>query len=357
MHPVAITACSLLTPFDTPASPDATWTALRAGKRLAARTAVDDQLLRGPTTLDRSIRMALAVAEKVLTQAEIENPPFALFCGTSKGPVLTLLAALERRRHGEPLLPEQARHVQLGVGAMGACLAEHLGLDGPVHTSVAACASGMFALHRAAGALRRGECRRALVVAADASLHPLFEASFARLGVLAPREADGSRRCDPFGEAGRGFFLSEAAAALMLEPAETAHQPPALLDATWIGADGTGLIAVDPGTATLRAGLSRLAAEDIAFVHAHATGTAHDRFELAAIQTALPALAREQIFSHKGALGHTLGAAGLVSVALSVLAHRHGVTPTGFAVRAGARSLTLAQGLGGHIGRARLRGK
>ena len=33
------------------------------------------------------------------------------------------------------------------------------------------------------------------------------------------------------------------------------------------------------------------------------------------------------LYSHKGALGHSLGAAGLVAVVLNALAHRHGIVP------------------------------
>ena len=62
---LAITALSLLTPFDTPEHPDGTWRALRAGEHLTTRTAMDDRLLAGPATLDRSIRVALASAQFV----------------------------------------------------------------------------------------------------------------------------------------------------------------------------------------------------------------------------------------------------------------------------------------------------
>ena len=64
-------------------------------------------------------------------------------------------------------------------------------------------------------------------------------------------------------------------------------------------------------------------------VHAHGTGTpANDEAELAAIESVLeegdkpPAL-----YSHKGALGHSLGAAGLVSVALNCMMHAKRTIP------------------------------
>ncbi len=223
--------------------------------------------------------------------------------------------------------------------------------------------------------------RRALVVAADASLHPLFNASFQRLGVLAPLAPDGTPRCEPFSPAGEGFFLIEAAAAILLEKSEVRSQksdlkseisnrnpplsdfrlqtsdfpPLAWLDDSWIAADATALLAIDPATVSLRAALRRMRPlhAPLAFIHAHATGTAHDAYELAALHDTFGK--NVPIFSHKKNLGHSLGAAGLLSVALSALSHHHGQTPNGHPLHPGDASLTIAQGFGGHIGIIALR--
>jgi 3-oxoacyl-(acyl-carrier-protein) synthase len=346
---LAITRCALLTPLDAP--PRSTWEALRAGQRVGQSVSVHDALLDPDPSLDRSIRLGLAVARRVLP----EQRPLALFCGTSKGPALTMLQMLDALNHGQMPTEAQARHVALGIGAMGAILMERLSLSGG-HTSVAACSSGLHALHRAANALARDECERALVVAADASLHPLFEASFARLGVLAPADARGIRRCAPFSEEGLGFFQTEAAAAILLEKIPSSAPPLAWLDLTWVGGDGTGLIAIDERAAALTHGLKFCSAERPrpAFIHAHATGTAHDAFELRALRAAFGE--HTPVFSHKAWLGHSLGAAGLVGVALSALSHHHAALPSGEAIPARASSLTIAQGFGGHIGLVRLRG-
>lgn len=343
--PIAISRLALLTPF----GPDpATWKALCGDRRLDDHTPIAEELLDPDPALDRSIRLALAAARRVAPP-----PESALFCGTSKGPVTTLLGALDTLAAGGTLSESQARHVALGVGAMGPLLAGRLGLCGPTHTSVAACSSGLHALHRAARAVAQGECGRALVVAADASLHPLFTGSFTRLGVLAPADSAGKRRCEPFGASGEGFFLAEAAAALLIE-SSPAEAPLAWIEHTAIAADATDLIAIDPQTQSLRAALRRAAGEGpLGFVHAHATGTGHDAHERAAI--AAIAAADVPVFSHKRWLGHSLGAAGLVSVALSALAHHHRRTPAGDVLSAQARSLTIAQGFGGHIAIVALR--
>ena len=344
--PVAITACSLLTPLDRPGGPT-TWEALCAGERVGSRTAVAEELLDADREMDRSIRLALAAVNRL----DVDVREMHLFCGTSKGPVTTFLAAANIRS-GRPMNESQANHIALGVGAMGAMLRDRLNIRGPAHTSVAACSSGLHALHRAVMAVQRGECQQALVAAADASLHPLFEGSFARLGVLSPIDADGVRRCEPFSEKGAGFFLIEAAAAMVVTNAEcgmrNAEGVVADIERTWIGGDSTGIVAIDEQTRTLRAGLRAFThSGKPAFVHAHATGTGHDAYERAAIRTLFP---DAPVFSHKKWLGHSLGAAGLVSVALSAMSHRAGRTPCGAPVKAESRSLTIAQGFGGHIG-------
>ena len=357
--PLAITACELLTPLDVPrAGPyrAGTWEAMRAGGRVERRAAVDDGLLEGEPWLDRSLRLALSVARRALAGASTNG--LMLFCGTSKGPIGVMLESCARLRRGAALSSGQALQIALGTGAMGSLLGERLGLPAGT-TSVAACASGLHALHAAALALGRGACERALVVAADASLHPLFEASFARLGVLAPADARGIRRCAPFAPEGRGFFLSEAGAAVVLEHAQgqtpNAKRAVAFLEPTWIGGDGTALVALDERAETLRRGLAAcLPAPPPAFVHAHATGTTHDAYELAAIRDVCGGL--PEVFSHKGWLGHSLGAAGLVSVVLSAQCHARGQTLTGAPVPPGSASLTIAQGFGGHVAVVRLRG-
>jgi 3-oxoacyl-[acyl-carrier-protein] synthase II len=223
-------------------------------------------------------------------------------------------------------------------------------LDGPSLTLSAACASGLHALIRGAMMILSGEADRVLVVAAEASVSPLFLGSFQRMGVL-PAEGIG---CRPFDQDRDGFLMSEAAAAVCLECAElergeparpragagvSADRPgdgPAPLGYTRVerfalGGDAIHMTAGDPDGSTLRRLLKDLvAARPVDLIHAHGTGTVfNDPIELAAIESEC---VREDspapvVYSHKGALGHSLGASGLVSTALSCLMHRRGVVP------------------------------
>jgi 3-oxoacyl-[acyl-carrier-protein] synthase II len=197
-------------------------------------------------------------------------------------------------------------------------------LDGAALTVSAACASGLHALIRGAMMIHGGEADRVLVVAAEASVHPLFLASFNRLGVLPPEGLG----CRPFDEDRAGFLMSEAAAAVCLESVES-HRPPgtyARIDRFALGGDATHMTGGDPAGATLRNLLARVVdARPVDLIHAHGTGTTfNDPLELAAFDEVVASASDERspcVYSHKGALGHSLGAAGLVSVALNCMMH------------------------------------
>lgn len=234
--------------------------------------------------------------------------------------------------------------------------------------------------------IRSREAKRVVVVAADSSLHPLFLSSYRRLGVLA---AEGMG-CRPFDASRTGFIVSEAAAVMLygLEADEGeslsrhgerrrvfdgredgAGQRPVVIEGFGLGADATHLTNVAPDGRSLAYVIGRaLAGRGIDLVHAYGTGTiAHDPVELGAIEASVPeGDPRASLYSHKGALGHSLGASGLVSVVLNCLAHRDSVVPPNVQSRepvatkrveiaaerrsrAVRRSLAIAAGFGGTV--------
>ncbi len=326
-----------------------------------------------PGTLDHSISLGLAALLDANTNAGWSPQVFAdedtsLFIATSKGPAISWLAALsqihqpdspeKKRENQDGNLPDSdlAWHVMMGAGALGAAARVVFNFSGPVHTTVAACAGSLIALHRAVESLRRGTCRTAIVLAADSSGHPFFESCYQHLGVLAPMHPDGHRRCHPFSPQSGGFVVSQAAAAfcLSLEPPMKSTLPHISIQSTWIGAEGHHLVAADPLGIRLGEGLRAMnSAGDgpVNFVHAHAAGTRHDAVELRAIQGSCGNI---PVFSHKAWLGHALGAAGLVGLALSTACHQNQHTLTGEILPTASASITIAQGFGGHIGLCRL---
>jgi len=229
-------------------------------------------------------------------------------------------------------------------------IAEHIGntlrLGGPRLSVSAACASGLLALCRGVMMIRSGEARQVLVVAAEASVHPLFLGSFQRLGVLA-KPGEG---CRPFDRGRTGFYMSEAAAAVVLEAAGDGApgSDSIYVEGFACGGDATHLTGGDPDLKTLRHLLGRVVANrPLDLVHAHGTGTpANDEAELAAIESAVGRSAvRPSLYSHKGAMGHSLGAAGLLSVVINCHAHAGGVVPPNVQTRdpMGTSEVTIAR--------------
>ena len=368
---VFITGIGLATPLGPSAV--TTWAALcegRAVKRPARVPLEEGETPHSPRVNRIAHRVAVEAIENAQWTPE-QTRQAALIVGTSKGPVDEWLAAATHH-------PPARASVLLGLADTAFHLARQLQVTGPRLTLCAACASGLAALSRAALMIRTGQVERALVVACESSLHPLFLASFDRLGVLAP----GDYGCRPFDISRRGFVISEAAAAICLEAASSANRPGAndggrlwaIVERDMLAADATHLTSTDADGVVLRRALARLTDDfhpDL--IHAHGTGTiSNDPIELAAIEQAMTSGLPPHLYSHKGALGHSLGAAGLVAVAINCLSHRHGVIPpnvgtrtpialnkvaleTGLVRRPIDRSLAIAAGFGGAIAAVALR--
>ena len=364
-HP-AITGVGLVTPLGNTAAQ--TWGALLAGRFITDHTRLN--AFTGPTRVADLAKVAAAeaMAQANWTSQIRSAPDTALILATSKGPVEAWLAGSSGNPDpaGSGLAESglaQSSLAESGLADPTTQLARAFSIGpGPRLTLSAACASGLHALARAALALTSGEASRALVVAVEASAHPLFIASFQRLGVLAPK----NHGCRPFDRTRKGFIISEAAAALCLE--FSPDKKLVRLENYRIAADATHLTGSDPEAKSLGAILQQVVGgRPIDFFHAHSTATIiNDPIELAAIQqfagANLPIL-----YSHKAALGHTLGAAGLISVVLNFLSHKSGIVPQNVQSKTPLpmngltfshspvhrpihRSVALAAGFGGALG-------
>lgn len=350
-----ITGIGLATPLGT--TRDATWKSLCNGKSITDHSRVADLQCVSEARVNALARVVAreAVADAGWSEEEMRSVP--LIVGTSKGPM-------------DAWLEGSSLSSTLGLAESASVIAADLRMIGPRLTVSGACASGLLALIRAAMMIRAGEARRALVVAAESSLHPLFIGSFARLGVLAPKGFG----CRPFDKNRSGFVVSEAAAAVCLESETLARRSAGrciAIERFAMGADAAHLTGADPNAVSLRRVLRHLVVDcALDLVHAHGTGTiANDPLELNAIEAALqrnPTNARPGLYSHKAALGHSLGAAGLVAIVINALCHRRGAIPPnvhtrdpltcermliarGTQIRRVQRSLAVAAGFGGAI--------
>ena len=194
----------------------------------------------------------------------------------------------------------------------------------------AACASSTIAVARAAALIASGEAEAVLVYAADLVSEFVFS-GFSALQALS------SEPCRPFDQNRNGLTLGEAGIALLLMSEECASRYPVsplayvagwgvANDAHHVTAparDGCGLI-LACRQALKKAGIS---ADQVAAINAHGTGTIYnDAMELTAFNVvfgeALPPL-----HGVKGSLGHCLGAAGGVEIAIGCRALQEQLIP------------------------------
>jgi 3-oxoacyl-[acyl-carrier-protein] synthase II len=214
-----------------------------------------------------------------------------------------------------------------------AYLQKRLGLtDGGVNVS-AACASSTVALARAGGAIAAGRAEVALVVGFDVITEFVFS-GFSALRALSPAPAT------PFDRGRTGLTLGDGAAALLVMSGARARREGRRSlaqfsgwgianDATHVTAparDGSGLIAAT------RAALERAqcAPQEVGALFAHGTGTVYnDAMELTAFGEVFGGKEDNPppLLGVKGALGHTMGAAGAIEAALSLKMLEERVVP------------------------------
>ncbi|HZP43993.1 MAG TPA: beta-ketoacyl-[acyl-carrier-protein] synthase family protein [Candidatus Binatia bacterium] len=335
---VVVTGCGVLAPLGV--GVPVFWEALVAGRSavapiarfpahdLAPRNACEVQAALPPDP-DRAGAFALRAADEALADAGLAAP-----CRTRTGVVLgTTLGGMEiferwdaARAAGAAAPPDVDR---IPYFAPAVRLARTLGCRGPVATTQLACASGTHAVALAADWVRRGEADVVLAGGTD------LLCRFVVTGFNALRAT--AERARPFDRDRRGLVLGEGAAVVVVEAAAHAAARGARVRARLLGAGAAGdavhMTAPDrEGGGAARAIAAALAEAGVppaavGFVSAHGTGTVYnDAMEAAALARVFGAR-RVPVNSIKGAIGHTLGAAGAFEVVACVQTLATGVIP------------------------------
>lgn len=211
-----------------------------------------------------------------------------------------------------------------------------LGLKGNGICISASCASSTIAVARGAALIASGRAEAVLVCCADIVSEYAFS-GFSSLKALSPSP------CQPFDCDRLGLSLGEGAAALLLMSAARAEHEGRNRLGTICGwgvtNDANHITAPVRGGAGLAQAVGKALAsaqrspDDIAAVCAHGTGTVYnDRMELDAFQKVFDQC-RLPVFSVKGAIGHTLAAAGGIETAIGLKTLAANIAPptVGFA--------------------------
>ena len=205
------------------------------------------------------------------------------------------------------------------------------GLTGATFTISTACSSANHAIGQAFWLIRQGTLDVAIAGGSEAPL------CFGNMKAWEAMRVVSGDTCRPFSKDRSGMILGEGGAMFVLESLETAQKRGANIYAEIVGfgmsADAHHLtMPLAKGAAKAISGALRdgnLQPAEIGYINAHGTATqANDVMETAAIKLVFGAHAGKlAVSSTKSMHGHTLGAAGAIESAATVLAIYNSVLP------------------------------
>lgn len=205
--------------------------------------------------------------------------------------------------------------------AFSGMLSKKLGLTGNRSLNIsAACASSTVAIAQGAALISSGAIESAVIGSADVITEFVFS-GFSALQVLSPFP------CKPFDKHRAGLSLGEGASFLTLMSDSLAKrlglQEKGAVAGHGIANDATHITAPDRNGSGLIKAVTRamdtakIGKHAVAGISAHGTGTIHnDLMELTAFHSVFAGDC-PPIYSVKGCVGHTFGAAGGIEVALA----------------------------------------
>ena len=354
---VAVTGLGLVTPAGI--GVDASWQTILSGKSAASKdpnlegVPVDIsctvpgfdpvELLgrKAARRLDRFVQLALVATQEAIADSGLDPETWdaakvGVVVGCGMGGAATWEAQHTRMMEAGPNRVSAMLIPMLVPNMVAGQIAMEIGARGPNLVTATACASGTTAMGVARDLLRSGTCDVVITGGTEAGVTPLSIAGFAQMGALSGRVDDPAHASRPFDVDRDGFVAAEASGIVVLERAEHAAARGAHVRANLAGygasADAYHITAPDPEGRGAELAMSAaitdagLTPADIDHVNAHGTSTPlNDKSEAATLQRLLT---REfSVTATKGVTGHSLGAAGAIEAAFSVLTLEHGTVP------------------------------
>ncbi|MBI3406850.1 MAG: beta-ketoacyl-[acyl-carrier-protein] synthase family protein [Planctomycetes bacterium] len=203
--------------------------------------------------------------------------------------------------------------------------------QGPNNSITESDAAGLLALGEAARILRRNQADFFLVGGGDSKINPISLTRHCLFGLMSRHNDDPERACRPFDRRRDGWVIGEGAGVLTVEDLEHAKRRGAAIYAEVVGF-GAAFDKARKGDGIVRAIKSamtqaNIGASDLDHVNAHGLSTVDaDIWEAAGLRgyfgdRKVPVLA---VKSYLGSVG---AASGIIELAASILALKHGVVP------------------------------
>ena len=278
---------------------------------------------------------AMVAADEALAQAGLDpevrqGSRCAALLGTGIGGMKTIDDGIHNV-YVENRRPDLLTVPRLIPSSGPAQLSIRYGATGPCFAVASACSSGAQAIGLAMQMIRAGMIDRAIVGGSEACATNGTMRAWESLRVLTPDA------CRPFAKNRNGMVLGEGAGMFVLEAEDVAlargAKPLCVLAGYGTNADALDQVRPDAASASACIDLALadagLTPEDIDYINAHGTATvANDANEAEAIARSFGAqAARVLVSSTKPVHGHTLGAAGAVELAISIMALREKIAP------------------------------
>ena len=263
--------------------------------------------------VNRGSYMALEATKQAITEAKIQLPQnTGIFLGSTLGESL----AYEMAAEGESINPNE-----YNTYALAKTIASAYKLSGPIQALSTACTAGNYAVGAAMASLKRGD----IPVAIAGGTEPFSRIAMVGFTRSRAMATDG---CKPFDANRSGMNLGEGSSIFILERIEDAIKrgatPLATVHALGLSCDAYHPTSPNPDGRGLTNAMaaafkqSTIKADDIDWVNIHGSGTR--------VSDAAEALALKNIFKNqmpvlsgsKGAIGHALGAASAIELAICV---------------------------------------
>ena len=213
-------------------------------------------------------------------------------------------------------------------------------LKGPTCAVVNACSSSADAIGLAFRAIRDGYADYMVAGGTESAINPLGLVAFGNMRALSTWKGDPQHASRPFDKDRSGFVMAEGAGILILERKDLAQKRGAHIYSEIVGygstCDAFHITAPHPeGEGAIAAtkyalGEAEIKPEDVGYINAHGTAThMGDIVETKVIKNVFGEHAKSGLLvsSTKSMMGHTLGAAGGIEIALSTLALINQIAP------------------------------
>jgi 3-oxoacyl-[acyl-carrier-protein] synthase II len=283
---------------------------------------------------------AMAIADSGLKIDASNAERAGCFIGAGLGGVMTIEETLKKLtekgpRHGISPYFVPAIIVNMVPGVV--CI--KYGIKGPNFSHVSACSTGAHSIGEAMRTIQYGTTDVMIAGGCEATVSPLGVGGFNSARALSTRNEEPQRASRPFDKDRDGFVVAEGAGVLVLEELEHAKKRGAKILAELVGygatSDAHHITQPAPegegAQRCMKAALAdaKLAPESVGYINAHGTSTKfNDATETLAIKKVFGEYAKKlAISSTKSMTGHTLGAAGGIEAAISVLALARGILP------------------------------